>query len=73
MKPYYESGNIAIYHGDARDILPGIRKTEDVVVSDPPYNVGYHYVGYADAMDEDDYWTMLGEVMDPRCMILHYP
>ena len=36
-KPYFESENIAIYHGDCRDILPHIRF--DFLLSDPPYGV----------------------------------
>jgi len=38
MKPYYESGNITIYHGDCREILPAL--SADAVFADPPYGVG---------------------------------
>ena len=38
VRPYYESGGIAIYHGDCREILPHVEA--DVVVTDPPYGVG---------------------------------
>jgi DNA modification methylase len=37
MKPYFKKGNIAIYHGDSREILPTIKC--DVIVTDPPYGV----------------------------------
>ena len=37
LKPYYDSGGITIYHGDCREILPGLRA--DAVVTDPPYSV----------------------------------
>ena len=33
---YYEHAGITIYHGDCRDILPGLRA--DAVVTSPPYN-----------------------------------
>jgi hypothetical protein len=33
MKPFYEQSGITIYHGDARDVLPGLRG--DVVITDP--------------------------------------
>jgi len=36
MKPYYDDGQITIYHGDARDILPTLQA--DLIISDPPYN-----------------------------------
>lgn len=41
MKPYYEHAGIVIYHGDCREILPSVRG--DVVITDPPYNVGLKY------------------------------
>lgn len=39
MKPYYEHAGITIYHGDCRDILPGIG-TFDLLLTDPPYGIG---------------------------------
>lgn len=36
MKPYYVDSGITIYHGDCREILPGLGAV-DVVVADPPY------------------------------------
>lgn len=41
MKPYYheERSGITIYHGDCREILPGL--AFDVVVTDPPYGVNF--------------------------------
>ncbi len=49
MKPYFtdSTGTIQIFHGDCREILPLVRA--DVVVTDPPYGVGYEYgEGYDD-------------------------
>lgn len=37
-RPYYEQDGITIYHGDSRDIAPGL--TAQVVVTDPPYSSG---------------------------------
>jgi DNA modification methylase len=39
MKPYFESGNITIYHGDCREILPSLPKAR-LVLTDPPYAIG---------------------------------
>ena len=36
MKPYYEHGGITIYHGDCREVLPGLEPV-DLVLTDPPY------------------------------------
>jgi site-specific DNA-methyltransferase (adenine-specific) len=45
VTPYYEHGGITIYHGDSREIVPGIQA--DVLVTDPPYglNLGDHTQG----------------------------
>ncbi len=37
--PYYEQDGITIYHGDCREILPGLPKV-DLVLTDPPYSSG---------------------------------
>ena len=38
MKPYYEHGGITIYHGDCREVLPGLPSSSvDLVLTDPPY------------------------------------
>jgi len=39
VEPYYEHNGITIYHGDCREILPGIEA--DAVVTDPPYGIGF--------------------------------
>lgn len=37
MKPYYDDGAVTIYHGDCREILPGLASQVDFVLTDPPY------------------------------------
>lgn len=36
MRPYFEEDGISIFHGDCREILPSLGKS-DVAVTDPPY------------------------------------
>lgn len=45
MTPYYDDGQITIYCGDCRDVLPSITEKIDLVLTDPPYNVGMDYGG----------------------------
>ena len=35
-----EIGNATLYHGDCREVLPGLQKF-DLVLTDPPYGIGY--------------------------------
>ena len=44
MKPYYEHAGITIYHGDCRDVLPGLPSV-GAVVTDPPYGHGEMWSG----------------------------
>lgn len=45
-----------------------------VVVTDPPFNIGYPYKGFTDRMDEGDYYAMLAEVTaQTAAVVIHYP
>ena len=41
MIPYYDHGGITIYHGDCREVLPGLSGV-DLLMSDPPYDANTH-------------------------------
>lgn len=63
MKPFFDDGTVAIYHGDCREL--------DVVaacaVTSPPYDSGVPYDGYIDNVGEDEYRALAtgtAEVMD---------
>lgn len=43
MRPYYDDGQITIYHGDCREILPSLGQIE-LVVTDPPYGINYQWL-----------------------------
>tara|TARA_R100000306_G_scaffold60427_1_gene60512 strand:+ start:1085 stop:1783 length:699 start_codon:yes stop_codon:yes gene_type:complete len=40
IDPYYQEDGITLYHGDCREILPGLPPV-DMVLTDPPYGVNY--------------------------------
>lgn len=65
--------------GDAAKLLPAfVAQAKDagldpVVVTDPPFNVGYHYAKYRDRMRRDDYMRLLVTVtsMTPSVVVLY--
>lgn len=50
VSPYYDSGGITIYHGDCRQIMPGLG-TFDLLLSDPPYGIGESVKAHKRATD----------------------
>jgi site-specific DNA-methyltransferase (adenine-specific) len=45
-----------------------------IFVTDPPFNVGYHYNSYSDKMKEADYFKYLAELFKgSKHVIIHYP
>ena len=64
-----------VYHHDGMDGIKAYAGDPNaIIVTDPPFNVGYHYGAYDDDMDQDDYITMLSTIVStlPTVMI-HYP
>lgn len=44
MTPYYQDSHVTIYHGDCREILPSLPKS-DLLLIDPPYGLGEKWNG----------------------------
>ena len=57
IKPYYQDNYVTIYHGDCREVLPELPdKSVDLVLTDPPYNVGIDYgEGVDDKLSPKEY------------------
>ena len=67
---------IQLILGNALEELPKINVKEKkfVIVTDPPFNIGYHYNNYEDNMDSQDYYEMLGCVFQySPFVVIHYP
>ncbi len=65
-----------VIHGDAYETVIGLDVDWDKVifVSDPPFNIGYHYNEYGDKMPEKEYYEMLGKIFGRlKQVIIHYP
>ena len=56
-----------IYNDDCQLQLPQILENLDrkkvIFVSDPPFNVGYHYKTYKDNLDEEEYFEVLESIL----------
>lgn len=64
--------------GDCLDIINSIREEYDendiIIVTDPPFNIGYKYNSYKDRMDENEYYNMLSNVLGGfKSVVVHYP
>lgn len=69
---------ITLYNENSLDVFYKIinRKHDKniIIVSDPPFNVGYHYNTYKDNINEDDYYNMLDFFFrDFPSVVIHYP
>ena len=60
---------------DFRNHIDFFRHQKNVIiVTDPPFNVGYHYGSYKDNMDEMEYYKMLSDLIRLfPCVFIHYP
>lgn len=65
-----------IYNEDSFEALRDIANEceRPVIVTDPPFNIGYHYGRYRDRMDEDAYFASLAEMFgEYPSVVVHYP
>lgn len=65
-----------LIHGEALQELYNMADNlaNAVIVTDPPFNIGYHYNTYKDNLPENDYYTMLGDIFsDLPFIVIHYP
>lgn len=67
LKPYYDEDGITIYHGDCRDIIPHLPKV-DLVLTDPPYNVGKDYCD-GDKRGDYEQWCRSWFELLPRPLV----
>jgi site-specific DNA-methyltransferase (adenine-specific) len=65
MTPYYtDPAGITIYHGDCREVLASLPDSSvDLVLTDPPYNVGFDYGNDSDKQEQSAYLTWLDEIV----------
>ena len=66
--------SIKLYHGNCTTGLRDIVADNPIIVTDPPFNIGYHYNTYVDNMNDDVYYGMLADMVTLcPCVFIHYP
>ena len=61
MKPYYQTENVRLYHGDCRNFLGHVRY--DILLTDPPYGMGWVVSGHRVA---EKYDKIVGDDQFPK-------
>ena len=55
-----------------KDVIGG----QPIIITDPPFNIGYHYRTYKDRMKEQEYLDFLKKVLTTNkipYVVIHYP
>ena len=65
--------DLVMINGDCRVEYPKIMDQVDLVLTDPPYNIGYKYDGYDDQLSEDEYIDLLSVFKGSKLAIIQYP
>lgn len=72
--------NIKLFNDNCKDVLQSdefktlVGGKDVVIVTDPPFNIGYHYKSYKDKMKESEYLEMLKQVFSGYpFVVIHYP
>ena len=61
-----------IYNKDFIDIIKDLDKEKTLIITDPPYNVGWTYDTYKDKVSEDDYLKLFSHFNGFRFVVIHY-
>jgi len=69
-----------LFNGDCSEVLQS-KEYQDLIigrdivfVSDPPFNMGYHYKTYKDNMKEEEYFSWLATIFGKnKVVLIHYP
>lgn len=66
--------SIHFCNDDYKNQIDAIDEDNTIIVTDPPFNIGYHYNEYKDSMNDAEYYSMLVELVERfPSVIIHYP
>ena len=61
-----------IYNKDYREILKTLDKENTLIITDPPYNVGWKYDTYKDSLSEEEYANLFMYFQGYKFVVIHY-
>lgn len=61
-----------IHNLDFRDIIGNLDKQKTLIITDPPYNVGWKYDTYNDKISKKDYRELFEHFVGFRFVVIHY-
>jgi len=61
-----------IYNKDFRDIIKNLDQENTLIITDPPYNIGWKYDSYNDKIKEDDYLKLFTHFKGFKFVVIHY-
>ena len=61
-----------IFNKDFRDIIKDLDKEKTIIITDPPYNVGWNYDTYKDKVSDEDYSNLFMYFQGYRFVVIHY-
>tara|TARA_R110000824_G_scaffold15332_1_gene64609 strand:- start:65 stop:712 length:648 start_codon:yes stop_codon:yes gene_type:complete len=61
-----------IYNKDFRDIIKDLDKENTLIITDPPYNVGWKYDTYKDKISEEEYLELFSHFKGFKLVVIHY-
>lgn len=76
VKELFFNKDIRLFLGDNIEVLKNLDLDYDkcIFVSDPPFNIGYHYNTYKDKKKEHHYYDWLYDIFgNNKQVIIHYP
>lgn len=63
-----------IVEANCIDVIDEYIDENTIIVTDPPFNIGYHYSGFKDKINSNEYLDLVGGVLDKTPSVLvHYP
>ena len=61
-----------IYNKDYKEILKTLDKENTLIITDPPYNVGWKYDTYKDNLSEEEYTNLFMYFQGYKFVVIHY-